>query len=84
MKRTVAKVPKFISLFTLNEISIKRTWTPTMYLKWSFLSLPTCNKRTLVIKFYHSTCQTPEMQKIVTYKFFDFHIKKRELMNLFD
>ena len=25
-----------------------------------------------------------EMRKIVTYKFFNFHIKKRELMNLFD
>ena len=25
-----------------------------------------------------------EMRKIVTYKFFDFHIKKRELMKLFD
>ena len=25
-----------------------------------------------------------EMRKIVTYKFFDFRIKKRELMNLFD
>ena len=35
-------------------------------------------------KFHHSTCQTLEMQKIATHKFFDFYIKKRDLMNLFD
>ena len=52
--------------------------------EWSFLLLPTCIKRTLVIKFYHPTCQTPEMGKIATHKFFDFYIKKRELTNLFD
>ena len=49
--------------------------------------IATCIKWTLVIKFYHQTCQTMwhvEMRKIVTYKFFNFHIKKRELMNLFD
>ena len=32
-------------------------------------------KRTLVIKFHHTTCQTPEMRKIATHKFFDFYIK---------
>ena len=46
------------------DTSIKRTRTPKTYLKWSFLLLPTCVKRTLVIKFHHTTYQTPEMQKI--------------------
>ena len=64
------KSPNLFPFFTLNEIFIKRTWTPTMYLKWSFLLLPTCIKRTLVIKFYHPTCQTPKMRKIFTHKFF--------------
>ena len=32
-------------------------------------------KRTLVIKFHHTTCQTPEMRKIATHKFFDSYIK---------
>ena len=41
-------------------------------------------KRTLVIKFHQPTSQTPEMRKIATHKFFDFYIKKRDLMNLFD
>ena len=50
----------------------------------AILLLPTCIKRTLVIKFYHLTCQTPEMRKIATHKFFDFYIKKRVLTNLFD
>ena len=57
-----------------------------MYLKWSFLLLPTCIKRTLSIKFHHPTCQTPEMQKIATNchpQIFDFYIKKRVLTNLF-
>ena len=44
--------------------SIKRTQTPKKYMKWSFLLLPTCIKRTLVIKFHHPTCQTQEMWKI--------------------
>ena len=66
------------------DTSIKRTRTPKKYLKWSFLLLPTCIKRTLAIKFHHPTCQTPEMRKIATHKFFDFYIKKRELTNLFD
>ena len=57
IKRTVAEVPKFISLLYFKwNINIKRTWTPTMYLKWSFLLLPNCIKRTLAIKFYHPTC----------------------------
>ena len=57
IKRTVAKVPKFISLLYFRwNLNIKRTWTPTMYLKWSFLLLPNCIKRTLAIKFYHPTC----------------------------
>ena len=38
--------------------------------------MPTCIKRTLIIKFHHSTCQTLEMRKIATHKFFDFYIKK--------
>ena len=40
--------------------------------------MPTCIKRTLVIKFHHPTCQTTEMQKlprIATHKFFDFTLK---------
>ena len=32
-------------------------------------------KRTLVIKFHHTTCQTPGMRKIATHKFFDSYIK---------
>ena len=44
--------------------SIKRTQTPKKYMKWSFLLLPTCIKRMLVIKFHHPTCQTQEMWKI--------------------
>ena len=43
-----------------------------------------CIKRTLVIKFHHPTCQTPEMRKIATHKFFNFYIKKRDLTNLID
>ena len=49
-----------------------------------FLLLPTCIKWTLVIKFHHPTCQTPEMRKIATHNFFDFYIKKHDLTNLFD
>ena len=64
--------------------SIKQTRTPKKYLKWSFLMLPTCIKRTLVIKFHHPTCQTLEMRKIAIHKFFNFYIKKRDLTNLFD
>ena len=52
--------------------------------KWSFLLLTTCIKRTLVIKFYYPTCQTPEMRKIATHKVFDFYIKKRDLTILFN
>ena len=74
------KYPNLFPLFTLNETFIKRTQTPKKYLKWSFLLLPTCIKRTLVIKFHHPTCQIPEMQKIATQKFFE----KRDLTNLFD
>ena len=72
IKRTVAKVPKFISpiYFKWNlylaDTSIKRTGTPKKYLKWSFLLLPTSIKRTLVIKFHHPTRQTPEMRKIAS------------------
>ena len=63
IKRTVAEVPKFISLiyFKWNlyeaDTSIKRTRTPKKYLKWSFLLLLTCIKWTLVIKFHHPTCR---------------------------
>ena len=57
------------------DTSIKRTQTPKKYLKWSFLLLPTCIKWTLVIKFHHPTCQTPEMRKIATHKFFNFYLK---------
>ena len=60
------KSPNLFPLFTLNETFIKRTRTPKKYLKWSFLLLPTCIKRTLVIKFHHPTCQTPEMRKIAS------------------
>ena len=69
IKRTAAEVSKFISPFTLNETFIKRTRTPKKCLKWSFLLLPTCIKRTLVIKFHQPTCQTPEMRKIATHSF---------------
>ena len=62
-------------LFTLNETFIKRTRTPKNYLKWSFLLLPTCIKRTLVFNFHHPTSQTPEMRKIATHKFFIFTLK---------
>ena len=48
------------------DTSIKRMQTPEKYLKWSFLLLPTCIKWTLVIKFHHPTCQTPEMRKIAS------------------
>ena len=48
------------------DTSIKRTRTPKKYLKWSFLLLPTCIKRTLIIKFHHPTCQTAEMGKIAS------------------
>ena len=87
IKRTVAKSPNLFPLFTLNETFIKRTQTPKKYLKWSFLLLPTCIKRTLVIKFHQPTCQTPEMQKIASNchpQIFQFHIKKHDLANLFD
>ena len=45
---------------TLLNFIIKRTRTPTKYLKWPFLSLPTCIKRTLVI---HSTTQHARHRK---------------------
>ena len=48
------------------DTSIKRTRTPKKYLKWSFILLPTCIKGTLVIKFHHPTCQTPEIRKIAS------------------
>ena len=81
IKRTVAEVPKFISViyFKWNlyqaDTSIKRTRTPKKYLKWSFLLFPTCIKRTRVIKFHHLTCQTPEMRKIDAHKFSFFTLK---------
>ena len=43
-----------------------------------------CMKRTPAIKLHHPTCQTPEMRKIATHKFFYFYNKKRDLTNLFD
>ena len=46
--------------------------------------LPTCFKRTLVIKFHHSTYQTPEMRKFCLTQILDLYIKKRDLTNLFD
>ena len=55
------------------HLLIKRMRTPKKYLKQSFLLLPTCIKWTLVIKFHHLTCQTPEMRKIATHKFFDLY-----------
>ena len=63
------KSPILFPLFTLNKTFIRRT--PLLSrpghlksdLKWSFLLLPTCIKRTLVIKFHHPTSQTPEMLK---------------------
>ena len=86
IKRTVAEVPKSIFLIygTLNKTFIKRMQTPKKYLKWSFLLLPTFIKRTLVIKFHHSTCQTPEMRKFCHPQILDLFIKKRDLTNLFD
>ena len=47
IKRTVAEVPKSISLIYFKK---------KKYLKWLFLLLPTCIKQTLVIKFHHPTC----------------------------
>ena len=90
IKRTVAEVPKFISLiyFKWNlyeaDTSIKRTRTPKKYLKWSFLLLLTCIKRTLVIKFHHPTCRHWKCERLprnATYKFFDFYIKKHDLIS---
>ena len=46
------------------DTSIKRMQTPKKYLKWTFLLLPTCIKRTLVIKCHHPTWQTPEMRRL--------------------
>ena len=48
------------------------------YLKWSFLLLPTCIKRTLVIKSTtqharHRKCE--RLPRIATHKFFDFALK---------
>ena len=46
--------------------------------------MPTCIKGTLVIKFHHPTCQTPEMQKFASNchpHFFYFYIKKRDLIS---
>ena len=60
IKRTVAEVPKWISLSYFKWTFIERTRTPKKYLKWSCLLLPTCIKRTLVIKFHHPTCKTPD------------------------
>ena len=71
-------ISDFMVLFTnqyYSETSIKRTQTLKKYLKWSFLLFPTCIKQTLVIKFHHLTCQTPEMRKIDTHKCFNFYIK---------
>ena len=48
------------------DTSIKRTRTTKKFLKWSFLLLPTCIKRTLVNRFHHPTCQTPQMRKIAS------------------
>ena len=36
------------------DTSIKWTRTPKKYLKWPFLLLPNCIKRTLVIEFHHA------------------------------
>ena len=46
------------------DTSIKRTRTTKKNLKWLLLSLPTCIKLKIIIKFHHLTCETPEMQKI--------------------
>ena len=56
------------------HLLIKLMRTPKKYLKQSFLLLPTWIKWTLVIKFHHLTCQTPEMRKIATHKFCDLYI----------
>ena len=62
------------------HLLIKRMRTPKKYLKQSFLLLLTCIKWTLVIKFHHLTCQTPDMWKIATHKFFDLY--STELVSL--
>ena len=83
-ERTEADVPKFISLIYFNETSIKRTpllrtRTPKKYLKWSFLLFPTCIKRTLVIKFHHPTCHTPQMRQTANPQICIFYLKKTRL-----
>ena len=66
-KRTVAEVPKsiFLIYFKWNlyhaDTSIKWTRTLREYLKWSFLLLSTCIKRTLVI--LNSTTQHARHRK---------------------
>ena len=43
------------------------TWNPRpSTLDEKIDSLPTCIKQTIIIKFQHPTCQTPEMQKIAS------------------
>ena len=53
-------------------------WTPKKYLKWSFLLLPTCIKRTLVIKFRHplDTGNAKDCLELPPTNFFIFTLKK--------
>ena len=73
------KSPNLFPLFTSNETFIKRT--PLLsgrgHLK-VFLLLPTCIKRTLVIKFHNPTSRHRECERlprIAIHKFFEFYIK---------
>ena len=81
------KSPNLFPLFTLNETFIKLTETPKQYLKWSFLLLSSCI-RTLEIKLHQPTGARHQkcgrLPRIITPKFFDFYIKKRDLTNFFD
>ena len=66
LSRQYPKSPNLFPLCTLNETF---NFFKRHFFLWPFLLLPTCIKRTLVIKFHHPTCQTPEMRKIATHKF---------------
>ena len=52
----------------LQQRTYHRNWFKLLQ-KWVLYKSYYDSWRTLVIKFHHSTCQTPEMRKIATHKF---------------
>ena len=84
IKRTVAEVPKFISLIYFKWTFIKRT--PLLSGRGHLKSTWNCHFYCCkpVLNGHHPTCQTQEMRKFATYKVFDFYIIKRDLTQLFD